>query len=56
MSVAQAHDVTDALEAKLENAFPGTEILIHVDPVGHVDQPGDRLREADEIEQLKDSQ
>lgn len=53
MSVAQAHDVTDALEAKLEAAFPGTEILIHVDPVGHVDQPGDTLREANEIDQLK---
>lgn len=56
MSVAQAHDVTDELEAKLEAAFPGTEILIHVDPVGQVDQPGDLLREADEIEQLKEAE
>ncbi|ODP39741.1 cation diffusion facilitator family transporter [Sphingomonas turrisvirgatae] len=55
MSVAQAHDVTEELEAKLEAAFPGTEILIHVDPVGQVDQPGDPLREADEIGQLKDA-
>jgi ferrous-iron efflux pump FieF len=56
MSVAAAHDVTDALEQRLEAAFPGTEILIHVDPIGHIDQPGDPLREADEIEQLKDSE
>jgi ferrous-iron efflux pump FieF len=54
MSVAEAHQVTDELEAKLESTFPGTEILIHVDPVGQIDQPGDQLREADEIEQLKD--
>lgn len=54
MSVAQAHDVTDELERRLEIAFPGTEILIHVDPVGQVDQPGEPLREADEIEQLKE--
>jgi ferrous-iron efflux pump FieF len=56
MSVAAAHDITDELERRLESAFPGTEILIHVDPVGQVDQPGDLLRETDEIEQLKDSE
>lgn len=55
LSVAAAHDVTDKLEKRLETAFPGTEILIHVDPVGQIDQPGDPLREADEIEQLKDT-
>lgn len=54
MSVASAHDVTEALEQRLEAAFPGTEILIHIDPVGQVDQPGDLLREADEIGRLKD--
>lgn len=53
MSVAQAHAVTDELERKLEAALPGTEILIHVDPVGQIDQPGDPLREANEIAQLK---
>lgn len=55
MSVTTAHDVTEALEHRLETAFPGTEILIHVDPAGQIDQPGDPLREADEIEQLKDA-
>ncbi|MDK2766162.1 cation diffusion facilitator family transporter [Sphingomonas sp.] len=49
MSVAQAHDVVEALEARLEAEFPGTEILIHVDPEGQVDNPGDPLREANEL-------
>ncbi|WP_423605724.1 cation diffusion facilitator family transporter [Sphingomonas sp. MS122] len=54
MSVADAHALVEKLERRLEAAFPGTEILIHVDPAGHVDHPGDELREADEIEQLKE--
>lgn len=49
MSVAEAHDVVEALEARLEAEFPGTEILIHVDPEGQVDNPGDPLREANEL-------
>lgn len=49
MTVAEAHDVVEALEARLEAEFPGTEILIHVDPEGHVDRPGEPLREANEL-------
>ena len=49
MSVAQAHEVVEALEARLEAEFPGTEILIHVDPEGQVDRPGEPLREANEL-------
>ena len=49
MSVAEAHDVVEALEARLEAGFPGTEILIHVDPEGQVDRPGEPLREANEL-------
>jgi ferrous-iron efflux pump FieF len=49
MTVAQAHDVVEALEARLEAEFPGTEILIHVDPEGQVDRPGEPLREANEL-------
>lgn len=49
MSVAEAHDVVEALEARLEAEFPGTEILIHVDPEGQVDRPGEPLREANEL-------
>ncbi len=37
MTVAEAHRVMDEVEAKLEAAFPGTEILIHPDPDGHSD-------------------
>lgn len=48
MTVAQAHDVMDEVEAKLGRAFPGTEILIHLDPEGHVDHPGNPLKERDE--------
>ncbi|HEX5181667.1 MAG TPA: cation diffusion facilitator family transporter [Allosphingosinicella sp.] len=47
MSVAEAHRVTEEIEAKLEAEFPGTEILIHLDPEGHVDQPDNPLAEAD---------
>jgi ferrous-iron efflux pump FieF len=31
--------------AKLEAEFPGVEILIHLDPEGQVDQPGNPLAE-----------
>ena len=37
MTVAQAHGVMAELEARLEAAFPGVEILIHLDPEGHRD-------------------
>jgi len=48
MSVAAAHDVVEAIEADLEREFPGCEVLIHLDPEGQVDHPGDPLREVDE--------
>jgi ferrous-iron efflux pump FieF len=47
MSVAAAHQVLDEVEAKLEREFPGCEILIHIDPVGQVDHPGNPLVETD---------
>jgi ferrous-iron efflux pump FieF len=37
MTVAQAHRVMDEVEARLRAQFPGLEILIHPDPVGHID-------------------
>ncbi|MAX00125.1 MAG: divalent metal cation transporter FieF [Sphingomonas sp.] len=54
MTVAQSHDVVERLEAELRDEFPGTEILIHVDPEGQVDQPDNPMAEADLIEQLKE--
>jgi ferrous-iron efflux pump FieF len=40
MTVRQAHDVMDEIEAKIHAEFPGIEILIHPDPEGHVDEKG----------------
>jgi ferrous-iron efflux pump FieF len=37
MSVADAHKVMDAVEAKIRRSFPKVEILIHLDPEGHID-------------------
>jgi ferrous-iron efflux pump FieF len=47
MTVAEAHRVMDEVEHKLEAQFPGTEILIHLDPEGQVDDPGNALAETD---------
>ena len=46
MTIQQAHDVVEALEKELGEAFPGTEILIHVDPDGHIDEPQNPMIEA----------
>jgi ferrous-iron efflux pump FieF len=51
MTVAEAHDVMDAIEADLARAFPNVEVLIHVDPEGQVDAPDDPLAETVEIAQ-----
>lgn len=37
-SVKDAHDRLDDAEQKLRDRFPGTEILIHLDPEGHTDR------------------
>jgi ferrous-iron efflux pump FieF len=37
-TVKQAHDRLDRIEEELQERFPGTEILIHVDPEGQVDR------------------
>lgn len=47
MTVAEAHDVMEAIEQRVHREFPEVEILIHVDPEGHVDHPGNALVEAD---------
>ena len=39
-SVGTAHEVMDDVEAKLAAAFPGLQLIIHPDPIGHVDQEG----------------
>jgi len=37
-TVREAHDRLDPVEEKLQARFPGTEILIHLDPHGHTDR------------------
>lgn len=53
MTVADAHAVIERLEQALEAEFPGTEILIHVDPEGQVDQPDNPMAEADLLKDVK---
>jgi ferrous-iron efflux pump FieF len=52
MTIQQAHDVIETVELRLAQEFPGTEILIHVDPQGQVDEPGNPLAEADLTKEL----
>lgn len=50
-TVAEAHDIVEAAEQALETAFPGTEVLIHLDPEGQIDRAGEEdeaLRETPE--------
>ena len=34
MTLSHAHEISDAVEASLHEAFPGAEIIIHQDPEG----------------------
>jgi len=47
MSVAAAHEVVEEIEQALAVEFPGCDVLIHLDPEGRVDQPGNSLVETD---------
>ncbi len=48
MTVRQAHDVMDEIEAIVLGEFPDTDIIIHTDPQGHVDEgvPPDPLADS----------
>ena len=39
MTVGRGHEVMDAIEKDLREEFPDVEILIHLDPEGHMDKP-----------------
>lgn len=52
MTVAKAHEITERVEDDLGRHFPNMELLIHIDPAGHVDEPGNKLTEADEFKKL----
>jgi ferrous-iron efflux pump FieF len=54
MTVAEVHKVMDEVEHKLEAEFPGCEVLIHPDPEGHVDHPGNALVETDLISRVQE--
>ena len=52
MTVEEAHDIVERVERDLLRHFPDMELLIHIDPHGHVDEPGNRLVEQDEFAKL----
>ncbi|WP_066799861.1 cation diffusion facilitator family transporter [Sphingomonas soli] len=52
MTILAAHDVVERLEAELAAEFPGTEILIHIDPEGQIDEPGNPMAEADLLKEI----
>ena len=54
MTVEQAHDIIERVEEDLCRHFPRMELLIHIDPAGHVDDPGNPLVEEDEFAKLGD--
>lgn len=54
LTVGQAHAIIDRVEADLCRQFPGTELLIHIDPEGHVDEPGNPLVEDNEFARLEE--
>jgi ferrous-iron efflux pump FieF len=54
MTIGAAHAVIERVERDLLREFPGLELLIHIDPEGHVDEPGNRLVEADEFRKLEE--
>lgn len=54
MTVREAHDVVERVENALGAAFPGVEVLIHIDPAGHVDEPNNPLVEEDQFARLQE--
>jgi ferrous-iron efflux pump FieF len=55
MTVEQAHRVMEDIETDLAAEFPGVEVLIHVDPEGQVDAPGNALVESVELKLTKET-
>jgi ferrous-iron efflux pump FieF len=54
MTVGEAMAIIHRVEDDLRAQFPGIELLIHIDPAGHVDEPDNPLVEQDEFAKLKD--
>ncbi|MEZ5681089.1 MAG: cation diffusion facilitator family transporter [Erythrobacter sp.] len=53
MTVGEAHDIIERVEEDLCRQFPGLELLIHIDPEGHVDEPDNPLVEEDQFSKLE---
>ncbi|MBX7458796.1 cation diffusion facilitator family transporter [Qipengyuania sp. 1NDH17] len=53
MTVEEAHDIIERVEEDLCRRFPNMELLIHIDPEGHVDEPDNPLVEEDEFAKLE---
>lgn len=53
MTVEEAHDIIERVEADLCAQYPDMELLIHIDPEGHVDEPGNPLVEENEFDRLE---
>lgn len=56
LSIAEAHAITERVEQDLCAHFPEMELLIHIDPEGHVDEPDNPLVEEDQFARLEDNQ
>lgn len=54
MTVLEAHDIIERVERDLCRNFPDMELLIHIDPEGHVDEPDNPLVEQDEFARLEE--
>lgn len=54
MTVGEAHDIIERVEEDLQRAFPEVDLLIHIDPAGHVDEPDNPLVEENEFAKLED--
>jgi ferrous-iron efflux pump FieF len=54
MTVGDAHEVIERVEEDLCRRFPNMDLLIHIDPAGHVDEPDNPLVEADQFDKLED--
>ena len=53
MTISGAHAIIERVERDLCDHVPAMELLIHIDPEGHVDEPDNPLAEANEFERLE---
>ncbi len=54
MTVAESHDIIHRVEEDLCAHFPEVEVLIHIDPEGHIDEPDNPLVEENQFKKLKE--